>query len=95
MMEEPLYHKIAAQRAGRTVSPPIGLGDLWEIKMRPEARYIQLVGSVSKHWLLVSSFSSYFWSYSQGLSRRRYTTDPPLPEIRVANRRYAKARKER
>ena len=59
MMEEPLSHEVAAQRAGRTVAPPsIGLGDLWGIKMHPEAGYIQLVKSVSKHWLLVSSFSS-------------------------------------
>jgi hypothetical protein len=38
MMEEPLSHEIAAQRVGRTVASPLtGLGDLWGIKMRPEA----------------------------------------------------------
>jgi len=59
MMEEALSHEITAQRAGCTVAPPpTGLRDLWGIKMRPEVGYIQLVRSISKHWLLVSYFSS-------------------------------------
>jgi hypothetical protein len=59
MMAELLSLEFAAQRAGCTVAPPpTGLGDLWGIKMRPEAGYIQLVKSVSKHWSIASSFSS-------------------------------------
>ena len=59
MMEELLSHEVTTQTVGRTMAPPpTGLGDLWGIKMRPETGYIQLVRSISKHWLIVSSFSS-------------------------------------
>ena len=59
MMEELLSHEVTTQRVGRTMAPPpTGLGDLWGIKMHPETGYIQLVRSISKHWLIVSSSSS-------------------------------------
>ena len=59
MMAEMLSREIATQRAGRTVAPPpVGLGDLWEIKMCPDEGYIQLVSFVSRHRLSASFFFS-------------------------------------
>ena len=48
MIEELLFHDVAAQRAKRTVAAfPSNPADLWAIKMCPEAGYVQLVRIVS------------------------------------------------
>jgi len=49
-MEELLSHEVATQRARHTVAaPPSNPGDLWAIKMHPEAGYIQLVRIAFNH----------------------------------------------
>ena len=52
MMAELLSCEVAAQRAGRTVTPPLGgHGDLWGVPMRPDEGFIQLVSVEFWHWL--------------------------------------------
>ena len=62
--------------------------------MRPDEGYIQMVSLVSRtrHWRYL--FFPYPNSRLLGVRCQGYTSDPPLPEVRAANREFADWKKD-